>query len=395
MDIQDVFPPSGHVQHIYCSTCKSHMDLSFEDFHENVSGVDIAITELPYLKCPSCEARYLPDGSRFAIIELHRQAFEQNKDVARVVRNKRDEIFGFTKLPFQYDADDYYYIPGLYRSFNKGFLTPVFFNKEVLIKYDIHPSYRVIFASRTYGQICQGEDFSISFGINKHGRLVMWLGDIATLPEKEQYYLLSENISSDHSIGSEFYDGQIECIFTNQPPEDLLFKERSRFLEACFKRFGRKIAHLEPEVLDLSLSIRRPVVDTPGERRNIADNLNKIYLESLDNVALGSLLSEKGKAPDNMRSLKRIQKLMEITLPETPVAAIMNPLYVLYDLRVAYSHLGSEQGQRQKLGTVRQRLALDPDADIFVIYDKLIVDLQRSFSQFADALISPEDEPGS
>lgn len=37
----------------------------------------------------------------------------------------------------------------------------------------------------------------------------MWLGDIARLPDAEQYYLRSENIDSDHSIGSEFYDGQI------------------------------------------------------------------------------------------------------------------------------------------------------------------------------------------
>ena len=72
----------------------------------------------------------------------------------------------------------------------------------------------------------------------------MWLGDIATLPENEQFYLRSENVPSDHSIGSEFYDGQIECRLTDRTPEDQLFEQRSRFLEGFFAKFGQKAAHL-------------------------------------------------------------------------------------------------------------------------------------------------------
>jgi hypothetical protein len=56
-------------------------------------------------------------------------------------------------------------------------------------------------ASTTYGTIYAS---IIAFGINKHGKLVMWLGDIAKLPESEQYYLRSENVASDHCKGSEF-----------------------------------------------------------------------------------------------------------------------------------------------------------------------------------------------
>lgn len=387
MHLKDLFPPSGHVQHNYCDHCKSHLDLSFEDFEDEVSGVTISVSGLPVLKCEACDCNFLPDRSRFSLIELHRQASEKGKLVVRAKRKPIEEKFAFTKIDFQYDADDYFYIPGLERSFNIGFLTPVFFNKEVLIKYDVHPSYRVSFASRTYGEIRQNDDFSISFGINKNGRLVLWLGDIASLPEKEQYYLRSENIPSDHSIGSEFYDGQIECIFTDRTPEDQLFEQRSRFLEACFKRFGKKIAHLEAEVLDLVISIRRPVVDTVVERKNVADNLNKIYLESLDNKALEKILSAKGQDAANLGSLKRLQKLMENALPASSnVALLLNPFYVLYDLRVAYSHLGSDASQQTKLNSIKSRLSIDSGSDIFAIYDKLIVDLRASFAHLAEKL---------
>lgn len=386
MNVADLFPPSGHVQRIYCGRCTSHLDLSFQDFDDEVSGVNITLSGLPVLKCSTCDATYFPDRSRISLIELHRQAFERGAKIVRVTRNKTAQDFGFTKIPFQYDSDDYNYIPGLERPFDKGFLTPVFFNKEVLIKYDVHPSYRVSFASRTYGEIRQGEDFSLPFGINKYGRLVMWLGDISRLPENEQYYLRSENIPSDHSIGSEFYDGQIECKFTDRTPEDQLFEQRSRFLEACFRRFGQKIAHLEREVLELAIAVRRPVVDTIVERRNVADNLNKIYLESLDNKALERLLAAQGQDAAKLGSMKRLQKLVEMAVPTVDVVSLMNPLYVLYDMRVAYSHLGSDVSQQAKLEFMRQRLALAPDADIFTIYDKLISELRIAFARLADEL---------
>ena len=386
MNVGDLFPPAGHVQRIYCDNCTTHLDLSFEDFNDEVSGVRISLSGLPTLKCPKCGFSYLPDRSRFALIELHKRATERKSDYVTVQRRKTERNYGFTHVPFQYDSDDYCYIPGLWREFDEGFLTPVFFNKEVLLKYDVHPSYRVAFASSTYGSIRQGDDFDIPFGINRHGRLVMWLGDIARLPESEQFYLRSENVQSDHSIGSEFYDGQIECKFTDRTPEDQLFEQRSRLLEACFARFGQKVAHLEKEVLDLAISIRRPVVDTSAERRNVADSLNKVYLESFDNKALEKILSALGLDASKLGSLKRLQKLAEAAAPEEDVAETMSPLYVLYDLRVAYSHLGSHEGQEEKLRFVKQRLKLSDESDLFEIYDALLPALRAAFEKLADLL---------
>jgi len=377
--IKDFFPPDGMPQRIYCDRCKGHLDLSFGDFDEVVSDIHIAISGLPTLICEPCGTSYLPDRSRFAVIELHRQAMTKNVGAVSVTRRKQTRTFAFTKVPFLYDADDYDYIPGLRRTHDEGFLTPVFFSRDVLLKYDAHPSYRVTFASRTYGNIEQGDDFRIPFGINRNARVVMWLGDIARLPENEQFYLRSENVPSDHSIGSEFYDGQIECVFTKRSPEDQLFEQRSQFLEACFHRFGQKVAHLEQEVLDLAVSVRRPVVDTRAERRHIADALNKIYLESLDNNALGVLLSQAGHDASKLGSLKRLQKLLETLGTSTDIAAAMTPLYVLYDLRVAYSHLGSAESEEERIASICQRLGLDAKADLLSVYDVLVSRLQSCF----------------
>jgi len=44
MELSDIFPKDGHIQHIYCDVCGVYLDLTFGQFHENVSGVDITIS---------------------------------------------------------------------------------------------------------------------------------------------------------------------------------------------------------------------------------------------------------------------------------------------------------------------------------------------------------------
>ena len=386
LEITDFFPKKGHIQRLYCDKCKGYLDLIFFDFHELVTGVDIEVKGLPMLYCESCDKNFLPDDSRFAVIYLHEQAFKKSSDKVTVIRNKTNQDFGFGIAPFIYDSDDYKYIPGLKRPWDEGFLTPVFFNREVLLKYDSSPTYRLSFSSTTYGEIRNGDDFSMPFGTNKNGKVIMWLGDIARLPDSEQYYLRSENVDSDHSIGSEFYDGQIECIFTDLSKEDTLFKSRSMFLEACFNKFGIKIAHLDSEVFDLSMSFNEPVVDTEKERRHVADTLNKIYLESFDNKALASVISQLGGDPKNLGSIKRLQKVIELSCPDIELSTLMSPFYILYDLRVVYSHIGSKESEQEKLDFIIQRLDIDEDSGLMEIYQSLVEKLSESYEKLTELL---------
>jgi hypothetical protein len=62
--------------------------------------------------------------------------------------------FGYCgSVELKYDSLDYYYIPGLERPHDSGFLTPVFFSIEILPYFQAHPGYVVNFASDTYGTI--------------------------------------------------------------------------------------------------------------------------------------------------------------------------------------------------------------------------------------------------
>jgi hypothetical protein len=92
-----------------------------------------------------------------------------------------------------------------------GYLTPVYFNIQVLIRYMYDSRFYCTFSSETYGSI-GNDDFDIEFGINSNSQVVFWLGDIMErIPTKEQFYLLVENISAQHNLASEFYDAQINA----------------------------------------------------------------------------------------------------------------------------------------------------------------------------------------
>jgi YgiT-type zinc finger domain-containing protein len=390
MKLSDIYPPKGRIQSLVCDECDGPLDLVFEDFHEEVSGVDIAISGLPYLRCAKCGEKYLPDNSRFAIIRLHEETVVRSTSKVKVTRRPSDEKFNFAKVDFIYSADDYRYIPGLERPWNLGFLTPVFFNKAVLLKYDALPEYQVKFASTTYGTI-YSENFYISFGINKNGKVIMWLGDLAALPEKEQYYLRSENVPSDHAVASEFYDGQIDVQFTKRSVEDELFGLRSEFISGILAKLGLKIAHLDNEVIEISVGFNPPLVDTSKERRHVADALNKIYVESWDSTVLGKAIAAKGGDPKGLGTLKRLQMLLELLAPSANISSLMSPLFVLYDFRVAASHLTSREAASEIMQKVTERLTLPESADLQTTYARLLEELSKTFRALVELFPSPKE----
>ena len=76
--------------------------------------------------------------------------------------------------------------------------------------------------SESYGYIAKKDvtgvyqyDWNIPFGFNSNGKLVMWLGDIASMDDMTQAILKPFNVASDHLlIDSEFYQAQMKCIFS-------------------------------------------------------------------------------------------------------------------------------------------------------------------------------------
>lgn len=383
MNLGEMFPEGGKAQRIYCSACNKAMLLVFRDFKEVVSGIDFSISGLPNLHCPTCDNYSLPDRSRICVVKLHEEGMKSGASTCRVNRNKTDENFKFAKVPFIYDSDDYYYIPGLLRPQDVGFLTPVFFKPSVLLKFQNHPNYRVRFASKTYGTIQLAEDEDIAFGVNSTNKVIMWLGDLANLPEDEQYYLRSENIASDHDIGSEFYDGQIEAVFTDYTPEEILLQARSGFFNFFFDTFGEDLSHLTTETLEAVSHLNPPVLHTLKEQKDIVDLLNKINIEGISSAALTTCLRSIGADPEKLGTLKKLELLLDTKFPDKGVSKKVSALFVLYDLRVTLLHAVSDATKAKTMNKICDRLEIPRESAFDVIYPKLIEELTICFSELA------------
>jgi hypothetical protein len=392
--ILDYFGSVDRPQRLYCGRCERLMHLDFVHFQERITGVRFDIEGIPALRC-SCGNIEWPDRSKFAIVELHRKAMEKETDRVTSTRTKPNKEYAFSKVPFEYDSDDYENIPGLMRPWDDGFLTPVFFRRDALLKFEHHPNYEVKFASATYGTIYSSEPaFYISFGINENGLLVMWLGDIAKLPETEQYYLRSENVPSDHHIGSEFYEGQIEVKFTEEAPENRLFRLRSELNEASRSSLGFPVFQVSSEILDSAILVRDPIFDTKTSRAQVAQALNDVYVESLEASQLKKHLKAQDVDVSNIKGIKLLERLMITLGYSNDLRELMKPFYLIYDLRVAQSHLMTTDSRREKVNSVSARLGMDDKATFSDIYEKLRESLDEALTVMEATLKGrPSKEP--
>jgi len=73
-------------------------------------------------------------------------------------------------------------------------------------------------------------------------------------------------------------------------------------------------------------------------------------------------------------SLKRLQAVLEHIQQDGSIAGLLSPLYILYDLRVAYSHIASDQFGNEKLKTATARLQLESGAGLFDIHGEFMQD---------------------
>jgi hypothetical protein len=204
----------------------------------------------------------------------------------------------------------------------------------------------------------------------------MWLGDIDELPQKEQLYLASKNIESDHDIGSEFYDGQIEVEFTEYAREQLIVKKLSELADEIFKKHKLKLLQLDNEALPLIKSLKPPIHFSEREISASMEAFNKLLVERLNSPALKQdlqaiLTPKETKKLQGLGGLKTLELWLQRRAGVTDAVSRMGVLFVLYDLRVVFKHLQSEETRLKMLKDCRDRLGLGDGATIKEVYEAL------------------------
>ncbi|QLY78971.1 hypothetical protein [Clostridium intestinale] len=394
--------------------CKLHLDYG-NKIIKLQDNKKVGFVKTPILICGGCNSRYIPYFAKNIIDQVYmllEESPDEDKDNNKEIIEKEicevekqdheisewydfnnikaefcNEKFIAEKVKFIYDKDDYYFIPGLIRSWKIGFLTPVFFNIEVLLKYMYHPHYGLDIGADTFGYIYKGDEHYVKFGINENNRVIMWLGDINNLSVEEQFYLRSENIPSDHSIGSEFYEAEIEVTWAKASAERTLLKKRLEFNENVRNNFGFSVVQLDTETLRVAKNIRKLLINTNNAFKDLMIPLNELLVESINNKDIRKMIKEKyPELKEELKDKKGI-KLLQLWLNKNTENIDVNleiaPLFVLYDLRLVSAHLYSDKSKEEILNSCCTRLGLSQDErNYIVIANALIEKLTAMYIKF-------------
>lgn len=289
----------------------------------------------------------------------------------------------FDRLNFKYDARDYYLIPGLFREFNEGYLTPVFFDKDILLYYNGHPDYSVSLYSFSSGNIYyKGKPlFNWGFGINRNGKIFKWLGDLSEdfKVKKMEPHLKrfqASNIDSDHDVASKFYLSQnpftIEDAFQESDNEYKVFSLKNKFEESAKKKFGLVLSKLDIE--HLSDYYKHPILNEREQIFSSYLSLNKYLIENIEQDTLKNYLLQNGYTEKDLKGLKSIklfERFLKVVLGKENIDDLMTPMYVLYDLRQLHGHL-SDKSFIRKYNFCKKRLRTHHKIKDFIFFQQVI-----------------------
>jgi len=287
---------------------------------------------------------------------------------------------------FQYDMNDYHNTPELQRPWNdtRPFLVPVFFEKEALFRYLFDSRYKCEFCSESYGTIYYDEA-DIPFGINPNNKVVMWLGDLDVLPEKETLYLLSHNIASDHNIQSEFYEAQINAQFTEPMKEASILVSKNKINSLLNEKCSFKLFKTEYQDVDALFRVcskyKKIFIGGVDDFKRIISEWNEILIEDILSPHLKEFLTNKNVSlKKGEKSIKLLEKFIGLILEEDQ--NIIEAYFILYDLRIWADHADAQSKFEDSI----KRLGLSGSPNFLSIYQTLISRVTSFHDQFIESI---------
>lgn len=257
-----------------------------------------------------------------------------------------------------------------------GFLTPVYFDNEVLVKYLYSPKIAVEFASETYGTVFWPEHY-MSFGINSKDAVIAWLGDLKDLPVAEQYHWREHNIPAQNDMRSEFFDAQVNVQFT-EPPVGI---QVINALEEWTTAFARKkgIELYKPKAFNDRIEAvrryRRIIINSEDDFIRFVSELNEIINENVNNDQIRKFLKSNNVTPkDGFKGNKLLEMTYRDVLGDTK--NLIAPFFWLYDLRLWADHdMGDD-----KLKDIAAKLGIADLKDFEAILTQLLEHLRDTLA---------------
>lgn len=195
-----------------------------------------------------------------------------------------------------------------------------------------------------------GAASAVHFGINDLGHITVFAKDIDALPTWEQRLWCAHNITPDGRVSRELFAAQMEVnpAATVAPEKEI--GSALKAVDGTFhKRFGKSLLRDHESINQvLRRSHRFQASETDG-LLELSKELTRLFAERIDLDAVVSQVS-LAKGEKKPGSLKAVEKLVSTLTSDEEGRGLMAPLFGIYDLRNADSHLGSgfvESGKKR------------------------------------------------
>ena len=384
-----------------CNKCRGVRELIDDDVTVTIENRTLHFPKLLVLCCKKCGDKCLPEYSKQMIDGAYKSMKEQEQFIGEFrLKNYIKKFEYCQEIDYKYDHKDYYNIPGL--CFDEehsveGFLTPVFFDRKALIYFISVPDFDVDIFSETYGHIGKKDpegvyvyDWDVPFGFNSNGKLVFWLGDLNYMDTQSQAILKGFNVDSDHLIvDSEFFQAQMNCIFSKPIKEKQILMNKERFISNIQEKYNIDLAHLDEECSEHVKNIKRPLVFTEQSVSSVINSFDKVLVEGFNVRELRILYetlypeSERNIQYKNWQSIRLIKEILLKFCDEIEetidVETLISPLYILHDYRIYFDHLLSKDKQKSTKLHIVETLGVQNFEEQEAIYTEEIDRLNKLF----------------
>ncbi len=224
-----------------------------------------------------------------------------------------------------------------------NFLTPVMFKKEVLKKYYDQPGKYIVNDGHV---ICIGK-WDLKIDNNQESYIMVFLGYLGLLPDKEQLYWKHYNVSTNGKISHVARARSFMGEFTDPVKKDLLFKQKyDLFQKAWRDEFGWDLfLPLKKEDEHIFQSLRIPLTNEQKEFDEQVLSITKLLIESLNKEKIS-----EGNSKDEKRSIYLLETfLLSKDIKPNIVDIIIKFLRKLQDLRsTSAAHLKDPKYEKIK-----------------------------------------------
>lgn len=213
----------------------------------------------------------------------------------------------------------------------------LWFKPEVIIALTSYRDSKFGWYTDDTGFVFPTPDGDIHFGMNSIGLVNAYAYDIARADRWIQRLWVAHNVTPDGKVSAELLEAQMRSTPAGTRSHEELLDIAMENLDAVFSHWaGAPVYRRHIKHSEIARKINRFAVSEPTHLLRLAKEMVRITIEQLDKKTLRNKLDD---APDNLGSLKLLERNLAIATDDHYASKLLAPLYAINDLRQADAHL--------------------------------------------------------